>query len=129
MIQTLSKWNYGEVKLGTTEKNHTVRFLVPRPYHHTISNKTKNVWGRQLKHRTIIYIFPYSSGRLHNHSSSNKVTTENSSVNFMAKGRLHLIVQIPVLNIANKQENSSVVLRQKEYIYCLRRNLNSPHVS
>ena len=47
----------------------------------------------------------------------------------MAKARLHLIVQIPALNITNKIENSKVVLRQKEYIYCLRRNLNSPHVS
>ena len=47
----------------------------------------------------------------------------------MARARLHLIVQVPVLNITNEQENSRVVLRQKEYIYCLKRNLNSPHVS
>ena len=47
----------------------------------------------------------------------------------MARARLHLIVQIPVLNILNEPENSEVVLRQKEYIYCLRRNLINPHVS
>ncbi|XP_020623057.1 uncharacterized protein LOC110060616 [Orbicella faveolata] len=67
--------------------------------------------------------------RLDNHSLSNKTTTQNSSANFIAGARLHLIVQFPVLNVTNKPENSSVVLRQKEYIYCLRRNLNSPHVS
>lgn len=68
------------------------------------------------------------SARLDNYSSSYKTTEQNSSV--MRKGaQLHLIVQIPVLNIKNESENSRIVLRQKEYIYCLRRNLKSPHVS
>ena len=47
----------------------------------------------------------------------------------MAGARLHLIIQFPMLNITTEPENSQFVLRQKEYLYCLRRNLNSPHVS
>ena len=78
---------------------------------------------------TTVNILSYSSGRLDNNSSSNKIITQNSSVNVKTRARLHLIVQIPVLNITSEQENSRVVLRQKEYIYCLRRNLNSLHVS
>ena len=69
------------------------------------------------------------SGWLENHSLSNTTTTQNVPEKFMVGARLHLIVQIPVLNITNELENSQVVLRQKEYIYCLRRNLISPHVS
>ena len=60
------------------------------------------------------------SGRLDNHLLSNRTTTQ---------ARLHLIVQFPVLNVTNQPENGSVVLRQKEYVHCLKRNLNSPHVS
>ena len=65
-------------------------------------------------------------GRLENHLPSKEWTT---TVTFTAGARLHLIVQIPVLNATNEPENSRVVLRQKEYIYCLKRNLMSPHVS
>ena len=96
---------------------------------------------------TILFIFclilslfnGYISERLDNHLSSNKWTTTvnfkagaqlvNLSDNLPVGARLHLIVQIPVLNILNEPENSEVVLRQKEYIYCLKRNLISPHVS
>ena len=78
---------------------------------------------------TRVNTLSYSSGRLDNNSSSNKIITQNSSVNVKTRARLHLIVQIPVLKISNEPENSKVVLRQKEYMYCLRRNLNSPHVS
>ena len=126
----LLKMGYGEVKLRTNENKFAVRPLVPRPCHHTTSNKTTKMLGEDSSNIiTMVYVLSYFSGRLHNHSSSNKITTKNSSVNFLLRARLHLIVQIPVLNITNEQENSSVVLRQKEYIYCLRRNLNSPHVS
>ena len=69
------------------------------------------------------------SGRLEKNSLSNTTTTHNVPEKFMVGARLHLIVQIPVMNILNKPENSEVVLRQKEYIYCLRRNLINPHVS
>ena len=69
--------------------------------------------------------------RLDRHSLSNRTTSQDISENLQAGARLHLIVQIPMLNIINEPENvnSDVVLRQKEYIYCLRRNLISPHVS
>ena len=70
-------------------------------------------------------------GRLDSHSLLNRTTSQDISENLQAGlgARLHLIVQIPMLNIINEPENSEVVLRQKEYIYCLRRNLISPHVS
>ena len=78
----------------------------------------------------LLFLFNgHISGRLDNLSLSIKTTTQNSSASFMTGARLHLIVQFPVLNITNEPENSSVVMRQKEYIYCLRRNLISPHVS
>ena len=67
--------------------------------------------------------------RLESHSLSERSTTQNISENLPTGARLHLIIQIPVLNILNEPENSEVVLRQKEYIYCLRRNLINPHVS
>ena len=82
----------------------------------------------------VIILFSYLfntciSGRLDSHSLSNRTTSQDVSENLQAGARLHLIVQIPMLYIINEQENSEVVLRQKEYIYCLRRNLISPHVS
>jgi len=67
-------------------------------------------------------------GRLGNQFLSNKATTLHSSVQVMTGARLHLIVQIPMLNITNETANSLVELRQKEYIDCLKRNLISPHV-
>ena len=69
------------------------------------------------------------SGRLDSHSLSNRTTSQDVTENLQPGARLHLIVQIPVLNIINEPENSEVILRQKEYIYCLRRNLVNPHVS
>ena len=69
------------------------------------------------------------SGRLDSHLISNRTTSQDISENLQAGARLHLIVQIPILNIINQPENSKVVLRQEEYIYCLRRNLICPHVS
>ena len=42
--------------------------------------------------------------------------------------RLHLIIQFPVLN-TSAQDTNYLVKRQQEYIYCLQRNLHSPHVS
>ncbi|KAJ7389816.1 Ankyrin repeat and LEM [Desmophyllum pertusum] len=59
-------------------------------------------------------------GRLENHSSSTSKITK--------RAQLHLIVQIPVLNVVKQTDNGSVVLRQKEYIDCLGRNLINPHV-
>ena len=70
--------------------------------------------------------FPYI---LEKHALPNTTTRQNAPEKFMVGARLHLIVQIPVLNTLNEPENSEVVLRQKEYIYCLRRNLINPHVS
>ena len=47
----LLKMGYGEVKLRTNENKFAVRPLVPRPCHHTTSNKkNENVRRRQLKH-------------------------------------------------------------------------------
>ena len=69
------------------------------------------------------------SGKVDSLSLSNRTTSQDVAENLQAGARLHLIVQIPVMNIINEPENSELVLRQKEYIYCLRRNLISPHVS
>ena len=78
----------------------------------------------------LLFLFNgHISGRLDNLSLSIKTTSQNSSANFKTGARLHLIVQFPVRNITNEPENSSVVVRQMEFIYCLRRNLISPHVS
>ena len=44
------------------------------------------------------------------------------------RARLHLIIQFPVLNTFGSSK-PDMLLRQKEYIYCLQRNLLSPHVS
>ncbi|KAL9966170.1 hypothetical protein ACROYT_G024208 [Oculina patagonica] len=41
--------------------------------------------------------------------------------------RLHLIIQFPVLNTSGRVDDD-VTKRQMEYIYCLQRNLLSPHL-
>ena len=130
VIQTVSKLGDGEVKLGTNENKSCCEAsgsLTMPPHYLQLNNE--NVEGKRLKHRNHSFYLSYSSGWLDNHWSSNQITTQDGSVNLMARARLHLIVQFPVLNIANEQENSGVLLRQKEYIYSLKRNLNSPHVS
>ena len=43
--------------------------------------------------------------------------------------QLHLLVQFPVLNISDTIRDEHLVMRQKEFIFCLQRNLLSPHVS
>ena len=42
--------------------------------------------------------------------------------------RLHLIIQFPVSNTSGISDDN-ITKRQMEYIYCLQRNLLSPHVS
>ena len=42
---------------------------------------------------------------------------------------MHLIIQFPVLNTSGISDPASLASRQKEYIYCLQRNLLSPEVS
>lgn len=65
-------------------------------------------------------------------ASRQTTSTENRSQQLSVQqtgARMHLIIQFPVLNTSDSLENSTLVKRQKEYIYSLQRNLLSPHVS
>lgn len=52
-----------------------------------------------------------------------------SAVTKSGSARLHLIIQFPVLNTSGNSDHDILMTRQKEYIYCLQRNLLTPHVS
>lgn len=49
-------------------------------------------------------------------------------VKIRERARLHLIIQFPVLNTSSSK-SSITAMRQKEFIFCLQKNLLSTHVS
>ena len=64
-------------------------------------------------------------------SATNDIVKQQATSKDIKKrgAQLHLIIQFPILNTSGISDPAKLASRQKEYIYCLQRNLLSPDVS
>ena len=72
----------------------------------------------------------FLSGISKKSATNDIVKQQTTSKDIKMRGaQLHLIIQFPILNTSGISDPATLASRQKEYIYCLQRNLLSPDVS
>ena len=102
----------------------------PPPPPHNFSNGPSLIQGKPRTAIRGLTRVIFLSGVSKKSATNDIVKQQATSKDIKKRGaQLHLIIQFPILNTSGISDPVKLASRQKEYIYCLQRNLLSPDVS